>query len=326
LYDSSFIQTLTNEEHRTLLPEIFWSKNTPVLFLDRALDLIEDAPLLNSIQTQAVYLANKIVSAHRINFSSIDSVRERIAELRRNVNLGLENVSQLDITKAKEILEKQSLQYLFKLGFSLTLDLKRKVESLVPMARLTSLTTLIDFFGESYGNLLSGLSRKRPVLLTESSNARCITTLEEYNRTFATINYLENIVQFLITYSGFDFARLNRIDTSALNIRELREITFVQIINTLIAHRILTHTTSFEALDSSNFIACARMIRTPTIREHIKNEIKIFSSHSFSEVFYENLLKDTFDVFTNEIKEVDLTNFDIRFCTAILVRSKTLLR
>ncbi len=310
--DQSFMEKI-REEPISYLPSLFWEPGKKTLFFDRVVAEINDAAALNNLKTQLLYLANKLISAHRINFSSLETIRERMEELRGTLNLSLEHSSQGNLDIAKALLNKESLTYLFKRGFSLTLDLKRKLESFLRLYSISVPKSLVDFFGEHYGNLIQGLLRKHPVLLNGNPEAQFIDSKETYTKTLTTVNYIENILQFLTKYIGFNFKQLN--------IHEKREITFVPMCNTLFAHRILHNQTNILPLSREDCLSFIHLIKSKELREVIKNDLKEITHNQLSNYFYENILKDTFDSLYSEIKDLDLLNFETRYITTLLLAS-----
>ena len=317
--DTSFIEKIS-EESIIFLPTIFWESGRKEMFLDQAISQINDVVFLNSLKTQLLYLANKLISAHRINFSSMENIQERMEELRATLNLGLEYASQGNITTAQELLKKKSVMYLFKLGFSLTLDLKRHIQSFLPLFVIYSQAQLIDFFGEHYGSMIKGLMYKRPVLLSSNGEIHFIDSTAAYKKTFDTIHYLQNILEFLTQHGNFSFTWLNKLDQKQLGLVEKKEITFVHILNTLVAQHMLANRKNSEALDEHELFKFIRMAQSSNIREIVKNEICSLTNHNFSPAFYHDILKDSFDIFTAEIRDIKLTDFEARYITTVLVK------
>lgn len=79
---------------------------------------------------ELTYLINKVMSAERIDVGESRQVREATEEAYRYLNLALEHLSGSDPGKASALFDNCYLEHLFRLGFSLTLQLQRQAKKL----------------------------------------------------------------------------------------------------------------------------------------------------------------------------------------------------
>jgi hypothetical protein len=179
----------------------------------------------------------------------------------------------------------------------------------------------MDFFGEPYGNFIKGLLLKHPILLSSNGEQQFIDSEASYKKTHDTINYLKNILRFLTEQCSFSFAQLDELDLEQLNIHERRELTFIHVINTIIAHRMLHNQIKMHPLAIDDCKAFILMAQKPELRNVIKNDMRNFTNNQFNEFFYENIMKDTFDILNSEIKNIDITNFESRYITTLLLKT-----
>ncbi|BCR05871.1 hypothetical protein DESUT3_29400 [Desulfuromonas versatilis] len=104
---------------------------------------------------ELTYLLNKVMVADRTDVGDVQQVQEQTDEVYRYVNLALEHLSGGDLQKATGLLEEIYLEVLFRLGFSLTLELQRRA---TPLAK----GALAPYLDGPFRALLDGLSRRKP--------------------------------------------------------------------------------------------------------------------------------------------------------------------
>jgi hypothetical protein len=79
---------------------------------------------------ELTFLINKVMSAERVDVGESSQVRETTEEVYRYLNLALEHLSGGDLGTASALFEDCYLEHLFRLGFSLTLQLQRRAKKL----------------------------------------------------------------------------------------------------------------------------------------------------------------------------------------------------
>lgn len=122
-------------------------------FLARTLDRIDDPDELARLETSLMVLVNKVLAATRVPPGKPEALREGAEHAAATVSLGLESLSQGDLTRAAQAVRSVSLTRLHRLGHTLTLRLARMARTLAPRA-VTA--------GEHDGAVLAALLRQRP--------------------------------------------------------------------------------------------------------------------------------------------------------------------
>jgi len=79
---------------------------------------------------ELTFLINKVMSAERVDVGESSQVRETTEEVYRYLNLALEHLSGGDLGTASALFDDCYLEHLFRLGFSLTLQLQRQAKKL----------------------------------------------------------------------------------------------------------------------------------------------------------------------------------------------------
>lgn len=158
-------------------------------FLARTLDRIDDPDELARLETSLMVLINKVLAATRVPPGKPEALREGAEHAAATVSLGLESLSQGDLTRAAQAVRSVSLTRLHRLGHTLTLRLARMARTLAPRA-VTA--------GEHDGAVLAALLRQRPwfsTLLDTPAAApvddiRPFTSLEDVRRVAESLTRL----------------------------------------------------------------------------------------------------------------------------------------
>jgi len=106
---------------------------------------------------QLSLLVNKVLSCDGADLGDLAQIRFSVESVYRYLNLGLEYLDGGDLQKSQERFESCELHELFRLGFSLTLDLKRS-------ARKLQKSRIAPYLDGPFRAFLDGLTRPRPML------------------------------------------------------------------------------------------------------------------------------------------------------------------
>ncbi|PLX86496.1 MAG: hypothetical protein C0617_00865 [Desulfuromonas sp.] len=104
---------------------------------------------------ELTYLINKAMSADRVDVGDVSQVEAGAGTVYRYLNIALEHLSGGDLGKAQDLFDGVGLEYLFRLGFSLTLDLQQR-------SRKVRRSALGPYLDGPFRALVAGLDRKKP--------------------------------------------------------------------------------------------------------------------------------------------------------------------
>ncbi len=79
---------------------------------------------------ELTFILNQVIMANRVDMGEAAAVREAMSEVYRNLNLALEYLAENDPNEGARYFSEVHLQALFRLGFSLVLDLRRRARAL----------------------------------------------------------------------------------------------------------------------------------------------------------------------------------------------------
>ncbi len=140
---------------RALAPVTGYSDYVAAAF--RGLDPVER----QNLETEVRYLVNCVLVAESAEPGDPEAVKRLSAHARDYLDLGLEHYTGGDPERATEVVRETTLRALFQVGFSLTLQLKRRVEKLAHEEGARFGETWLALDDET--NALQALLRKRPL-------------------------------------------------------------------------------------------------------------------------------------------------------------------
>lgn len=115
------------------------------------------------LRSEMALVSNEVLVARAVDFGDLDAVRESIETTHHFLNLGLENLAGGDLQHAIGHLRDTHLKLLFRLGLSLTIDLRKRAE-----AAITSLgfgpdrVREIPYLDSPYREALEGFLMRLP--------------------------------------------------------------------------------------------------------------------------------------------------------------------
>jgi hypothetical protein len=164
---------------------------------------VSDPVFLERIRLEFAGLCNQVIAADSVLVNELEVLLRVCQKTAGFINLGLERLSEGKLALAEEYVRNNPLIDIFRVGFSLALELKWEAERWMKEAWFVLRKLGPSFWGEEWGGILLGLSQKRPRLFTEpytegsfkefetlSEIIECRTAL---NRMMAVDRLLENI-------------------------------------------------------------------------------------------------------------------------------------
>lgn len=113
-----------------LLPAPFAESLAEETFLGRVLASLASEEELSEATGALVTLFNRVLAADRADPGELEEVREAVRAARDTLSLGLEYLAEGDLERAREILLRRPLVWIFRVGHSLTLELGRRARAL----------------------------------------------------------------------------------------------------------------------------------------------------------------------------------------------------
>ncbi len=151
----------------------------------RSLKEISDSRENDRLSVELAHLANKVMVADGRDPGSVDQLQGSLKKVGGYINIALEEFCEDDAYRAAELLRANHVEFLFRRGFSLILDLRKEAQKL-----LRDYDGGIENVGRPLAELLKGLLQKRPYYAGNVMG-------EAKVRNFETLRDLESIRDLL---------------------------------------------------------------------------------------------------------------------------------
>jgi hypothetical protein len=129
----------------------------------KALKQAEDPALRDRIRLEFAGLCNQIIAADRLRVNDLEDLVRVCRKAAGYINAGLESLSGDNVERCGDYLLENPLQHLFRVGFSLALQVKWEAERWLKEAWFVGMDLNPTFWGD-WGRVLVGVLQKRPLL------------------------------------------------------------------------------------------------------------------------------------------------------------------
>jgi Family of unknown function (DUF6178) len=213
------------------------------------------------VRSEMAMVSNQVLVARSIDFGDLDAVRIAVEMTHNFLNLGLESLAGGDLETAIEHLRDTHLKLLFRLGVSLTIDLRKRAEATVRMLGMSQLRPReISYLDSPYRDALAGFLETQPrfyAALDRGSavELRAFQSMRDLHLAYAILDQIDAIAEL--------FRSLLAIDISSARFRGAvanREITLSQILTTALVRNFLDSRLEAEPIEQSRLDAMRQAI------------------------------------------------------------------
>jgi Family of unknown function (DUF6178) len=115
------------------------------------------------LRSEMALVSNQVLVASAVDFGDLEAVRVAVEMTHHYLNLGLENLAGGELNNAIEHLRDTHLKLLFRLGVSLTIDLRKRAEQITAALGLDPARVKeISYLDSPYREALAGFLERRP--------------------------------------------------------------------------------------------------------------------------------------------------------------------
>jgi hypothetical protein len=327
--DKTYIDMQRDEEIRDTVPLLPLAQTgVKNLFVDEA-SKVEDPILLDRLRLEFAGLVNQIIAADRLIVHDTEVLIHASKKAARFINLAIEETCSSNQSLAQDILRHYPLITLFRVGFGMLLNLKREAERWLKMSWFHRQGLNIDFWGEQWGGILTGLLGKKPRLYVgpeENTGYRDFGCVSELNES-------RNILYGLMELDRL-FERLE--ERYPMDERMLRTtgMTFHPMLFNIWARFILKLEPCYEGISVRRAKHLFRLLRGGSeappfqMTGFKKTFIQVFMPpESGSDPEAASILKDTLSViwqeFSEEYEWVSVDDLDGKFSRFITIENNT---
>ncbi|HEY6417956.1 MAG TPA: DUF6178 family protein [Candidatus Binataceae bacterium] len=217
------------------------------------------------VRSEMAMVSNQVLVARSVDFGDLDAVRVAVEMTHDYLNLGLEHLAAGDLQNAIEHLRDTHLKLLFRLGVSLTIDLRTRAEDVMTALGLSvNRTREIAYLDSPYREGLAGVLARQPRFYagldrTGAVEMRDFRTMNDLHLCYAMLDQIRAIPELFRALLGIDIAAPNfRAQIAA------REIRLSQILLTALARNALEHRLVPEPIEDTQLTAMRIAVMTPS--------------------------------------------------------------
>jgi hypothetical protein len=209
----------------------------------RALATIRDDAHIERIQSLLMLLINKAMAADLVEPGDVEGARRALERAVGYLGIGLSYLARVDgadeAARAGHALMKVALERIFRLGVSLTLQLRRLADTLVAKGGVQLDHHLL--LDAPYDSLVRALRQARP-LFDDGSGARPFRSLDDIRRAAALLEEASLIAPYLHRAIGLTRESLTAaLDGATLAPFDRSEVRFGTFVRTWSANLLLGH-------------------------------------------------------------------------------------
>ncbi len=178
------------------------------LFFSLCLREVEEGSILDRIKMELTYMANQVMVADQpetIDFSTLQGSLRKVGGF---LSIGLELLSEGDIKRAKEWIERVPLKFIFQVGYGSCLQLKWKAEKIWTKGWFSEKGIPLSFLGSPWEERIQGLMRKRPLFYDDGDERgyREFRSYKEIQILKCDLDKIELIGKVLSTLHSFSYS------------------------------------------------------------------------------------------------------------------------
>src|SRR6185369_14168268 len=125
------VEALPGEEITGNLPSVFLDSLSGASLLIKALESVSDPQESERVAQELTALGNRILSANLVNLGELEGVRPALEEMRDMLTIGIEHLTDRESDRAVEVLQKNYVQTIFKIGFDQLARLRHDADALL---------------------------------------------------------------------------------------------------------------------------------------------------------------------------------------------------
>jgi len=230
---------------------------------------------VRQLRSEMALVSNQVLVAKAVDFGDPDAVRSAVEMTHDYLNLGLEHLAAGELTLAIGHLRDTHLQLLFRLGVSLTIDLRKRAEATV--ARLgfeRNRVKEIAYLDSPYREALAGFLQRQPQFFEGlegrgGTATRGFRAIRDLRLGYAVVDQIDAIHELLKALLRLDIASLAfRANVAGQDVR-LSQILLTALVGNLINQRL-----AIEPIAAAQLNEVATAIMTPDRPAHLNEAFR----------------------------------------------------
>ncbi len=157
------VEPIAGEEVGGNLPALFADSLMEGAFLMKAFAQVTDPTEADRLGEQLTALGNRILSANQVNLGELEGMRPALEEMRDFLTIGLEHLTAGRAEMGPEVLRKNYMQTVFKIGFDQVARLRDHADRLAQVPGFQ-----IDMLDTADREFVQALRRFKPLIFSDS--------------------------------------------------------------------------------------------------------------------------------------------------------------
>jgi Family of unknown function (DUF6178) len=164
------------------------------------------------LRSEMALVSNRVLVARQVDFGDLAAVRRAVEMTHNYLNVGLEHLAGGELRTAVENLRDTHLTLLFRLGVSLTIDLRKRAELTLSQLGLDAKKTRdVAYLDSPYREALEGFLARQPRFYaglegTGAVEMRDFSSMRDVHLGYAVLEQIEAIAQLLRDLLTLDIA------------------------------------------------------------------------------------------------------------------------
>ncbi|HUO06362.1 MAG TPA: DUF6178 family protein [Candidatus Binataceae bacterium] len=215
------------------------------------------------VRSEMAMVSNEVLIARSVDFGDLDAVRITIEMTHNYLNLALEHLAGGELPAAIGHLRDTHLKLLFRLGVSLTIDLRSRAEALVADLGLSpKAAPEIPYLDSPHREALGGFRQRQPRYYAAldgggSVEMRDFRNMRDLHAAYAVLDQIAATAALFRAVLGIDIASAAfRAETAA------REVRLSQILTTALVRNALDGRLDPAPIEESRVVAARSAIMT----------------------------------------------------------------
>ncbi|MGH7841994.1 MAG: DUF6178 family protein, partial [Candidatus Binataceae bacterium] len=200
---------------------------------------------MRQLRTEMALVSNQVLVARAVDFGDPEAVRQAVEMTHDYLNLGLEHLAAGELTAAIAHLRDTHLQLLFRLGLSLTIDLRKRAEATI--ARLgfeRNRVKEVAYLDSPYREAFAGFLLRQPRFFEGldghgAAATRGFRAMRDLRLGYAVVDQIEAVHELLKALLRLDIASAAfRANVAGHDIR-LSQILLTALVCNLLGRRLV---------------------------------------------------------------------------------------
>lgn len=281
------------------------------------------------LRSEMALVSNQVLVARAVDFGDLEAVRVAVEMTHNYLNLGLEHLAGGDLRNAIEHLRDTHLKLLFRLGVSLTIDLRTRAEQVIAALGLDPARTReIGYLDSPYREALAAFRLRQPRFFEGLEGQGSVATrdfraMRDLHLAYAALEQVEAMRELFRALLGIDIGAPSfRAETAG------REVRLGQILITAFARHALDHKLAPVPIEASRLGQVYAAVMTPggrpaRLKESFRAQVDAAVAARIDEAGRPRsagFIASCLSVLEEDLAELDPRAIDPRFMRSLLIR------